>query len=262
MRHPQVYSSVLAMAVVVAWVHWRKPVSELKLNPWAAVVILALLFRPAIIELLRRMNKISMSGAEITMQALSMEAEQGPEGGTSLSNAAIKNVAGGNTTIGMQAGKITGRVDFGGALPGPSSVAQKAQNLLERIADPGDLPRSLDPSRLGRRLRVLMDAAAAMILSEFNYPGDTETFSRKAAWFLARETGLQGWESFAAQWRLLCTQYESIFTADREKNPFAIANMTLWNHVAERTLAQLRSLLTRLAARRSATDASDEPEKK
>jgi hypothetical protein len=74
--HPQVWTLILAVVVIGMWVHWRKVVGELKISPWVDVIFLAILFRPAIVELLRRTDKISTSWAQFSMKQLEDDVEE------------------------------------------------------------------------------------------------------------------------------------------------------------------------------------------
>src|SRR3954471_6252392 len=76
LTHPQLRRLVFIALVIVAWVHWRKPVGELKLNPWVAAIFLGILFHPAIVELLRRTDKISTSWAQLSMKNLEEDVEK------------------------------------------------------------------------------------------------------------------------------------------------------------------------------------------
>jgi hypothetical protein len=81
LAHLQLLSLVFAVVVIVAWVQWRTVIGELKLAPWAGVIFLALVFRPAIVDLLRRTDKISTSFAQLSTKQLEEDVEGRVSGG-------------------------------------------------------------------------------------------------------------------------------------------------------------------------------------
>jgi hypothetical protein len=245
LTHPQFLSMVFALIVIVAWVHWRKPVGELKISPWVTVIFLAIIFRPAIVEILRRTSKISTSWAEVSMRQLEEDVERAEE----------LNETDGPAPITVNKGRIVRVILAGDSAQLPpveeSSIqeqiidtAQVAAELLKRIPD-----ISLDSfkqirEREGEHNAIItvydiLQLFAGDVLKNFRYPGSLLRFDLKAAEYLTAVTGVSGWTQLAERWQVTMHHYRSFF---RGKDQI-MGTSELWIMLVSQVLKRLREQL-------------------
>jgi hypothetical protein len=228
LTHPQLLSMIFAVIVIVAWVHWRKPVGELKLNPWVAIIFLAIIFRPAVVELLRRTDKISTSWAELSMKRLEEDVEQA-EAAEETNNP---------QPIRIKMGKVTSDPNNFGphsdTNPPPEETAdtgssESSENAFDPSLDPFDDPATIReqasdmltrlPSlKLLRRkdfegtdftseriafnyLKRRLAETERLVLQSFGPEDGPRQFTPEIAEHLAAWTGVSGWTNVIDVWR-------------------------------------------------------------
>lgn len=209
LTHPQLYSLVFAVAAVVAWVHWRKAVGELKLNAWVALVFVALIFRPSIVELLRRTEKIETSWAQVSLKQLKEDIEEVESLEETNTPRAIHAVVKGDLHMSTNS-DMTAEPPEG--LPGiiqPATVREQAADLLEQIPSLGEIlygttnnrPVALSSTEALTRLREGLRDTERLVLRHFGPEDGPNEFTPEMAEYLAAWTGVSGWTNVIDVWR-------------------------------------------------------------
>lgn len=211
--HPQVLSLVFAVIVTVAWVHWRKPVGELKLNSWVAVIFLAIIFRPSIVELLRRTDKISTSWAQLSMKRLEEDVEKAESIEETNHPKPIRR-----EVILADSAKATDDISTepSEGLPpttpnpfdDPTTIREQAAGLLEelphtrllRSTDFADINLNGSLIALRRLQRVVLDTER-LVLHYFGPEDGPYEFTPDVAEYMAVWTGVSGWTNVVDVWR-------------------------------------------------------------
>jgi hypothetical protein len=224
--HPQLYSLVFTVVVIALWVQYRKVVGELKLNPWVAVIFLAMIFRPALVELLRRTEKISTSWAELSTKRLEEDVEKAESAEETNQPQAIPMLVanahfftdGELERISRDLRRSAEDTDASESpkdplddpFEDPATIREQASYMLKELDDLEQSiygPKSeygvfaVSKTLMLQRLQRLVRETEQRVLFSFGPEDGPNEFTPDMAEHLAAWTGVSGWTNVIEVWR-------------------------------------------------------------